>query len=83
MLADYPFFCGMTANGRIGIAIPAFSAIDVPIWNGKKYSLFHIRTKTGKIFLFTARPTVFASLRSRSVSAMNRRLNRMTPGLIM
>jgi hypothetical protein len=43
-----------------------FPAIDVPIWNGKKYSLFHIRTKTGKIFLFTARPTVFASLRSRS-----------------
>jgi hypothetical protein len=24
-LADYPFFCRMTANGRIGIAIPAFS----------------------------------------------------------
>ncbi|ABV15530.1 hypothetical protein CKO_04475 [Citrobacter koseri ATCC BAA-895] len=47
------------------------------------FSVFHFRTKRGKIFLAMPRPTVIASLRYRSVFAINTGPNRITPGLTM
>lgn len=58
-----------------------FPAIDVPIWNGKKNILCFIsEQKREKFFLFTARLQCLHRSGHDPVSAMNRRLNRMTPG---
>jgi hypothetical protein len=76
------FVAGRRMDGS-GSQSRRFPAIDVPIWNGKKYSLFHIRTKTGKIFCSPLALQCLHRSGHDPVSAMNRRLNRMTPGLIM
>ncbi len=58
-----------------------FPAIDVPIWNGKKIFSVSYQNKNGKNFFCS--PLALQCLHRSGhdpVSAMNRRLNRMTPG---